>query len=166
MKCQKCGTNPATTHITEIVNGVKNETYLCSHCEKEYHNSTNFHSIFKSGFDSFFDGLWQPPMGLGHSSQNSVGVCPNCGSTISELQNRGRLGCSQCYNTFFDFLLPSVKKIHGSCNYTGKQPISKDGCNKKTDDINQLKQDLNHAVQEQNFEKAAILRDRIKEMEA
>ncbi len=161
MKCQKCGKYEATTHITEIINGAKNETYLCQYCGEEYHQSNGFHSIFKNNFDSFFDDFWKSPAAISPPVV-TANSCPTCKTAISDIQNRGRLGCSECYRTFADFLLRPLRNIHGSNTYVGKIP-KKSG---KTNEIEQLKSELSRAVESQNFEKAAELRDKIKGMEA
>ena len=159
MKCQKCGKHDATMHITEIINGIKNETYLCKYCGDEYNQNSAFHSIFKNNADSFFDDFWKSPASL---NQPGIKACPNCKITIKDIQSLGRLGCSECYSTFRDFLIQSFKNIHGSYTYAGKSPKR----SIKFDKIEQLKQELNHAVENQDFERAAELRDEIKGMEA
>ena len=166
MKCQKCGIRPATTHVTEIINGVKNEAYLCQYCGNIYHQNTGFHSIFKNNFDSFFDDFWKSPSSLGQATVSTAKSCPNCGSTLNDIQSRGRLGCSECYSTFADFLLSAIKGIHGSNRYTGRLPKRINTENKQLSEIEQLKAELSRAVENQDFEKAAELRDKIRGMEA
>ncbi len=161
MKCQKCGNYEANTHITEIINGIKNEIYLCNNCAESASNSAEFESIFKSGFDNFFEPFWKSH-NMGHIRPAVQKICKNCQSTISDIQNSGRLGCSECYKVFKDLLLPPLKNIHGNTQHLGKAP-------KKTSSYSQaeqLKQELSKAVESQNFEKAAELRDKIRELEA
>ncbi len=160
MKCQKCGKYDATTHITEIINGLKNETYLCKYCSEEYNQSSSLHSIFKNNFDSFFDDFWKAPTAIG---QPTTKVCPNCKSTMRDIQHNGRLGCSECYRTFRDFLKSSLKSIHQSTCYLGKNPIAN---TPQISQIDTLRQELSRAVEAENFEEAARLRDKIRGMEA
>ncbi len=166
MKCQKCGKHDATTHITEIINGVKSEIYLCKYCGGEYNHSNGFHSIFKNNFDSFFEDFWKSPNVQGLSYGSSAKTCPVCKNTITDIQKRGRLGCSECYNTFRDFLLRSLKSIHGADTYEGRLPKKLKFKIEQTDETERLKQELKLAVEAQNFEKAAELRDKIKGLEA
>ncbi|MBR5154897.1 MAG: UvrB/UvrC motif-containing protein [Clostridia bacterium] len=164
MKCQKCGKYEANTHITKIANGVKNEIYLCNHCAENANHSPELESIFKSNFDNFFESFWKSP-NLGFIQSGSLRVCDNCKSTISDIQNSGKLGCSQCYKTFSDLLLRPLKDIHGNNTHLGKAPKRLYADINKTNKIETLKQELSRAVEEQNFEEAARLRDRIREME-
>ncbi len=162
MKCQKCGKYDVTTHITEIVNGKKAEAYLCKYCGEEYNHNSGFHSIFKNNFNGFFEDFWKSPMSI-QSQANAIQACPNCKSTVADIQSIGKLGCSECYNTFRNLLLPSLKNIHGSNTYKGNFP---NHTTNTISEIEELKQMLALAVENQNFEKAAELRDKIKEMEA
>ncbi len=166
MKCQKCGKHDATTHITEIINGVKNETYLCKYCGEQYHQNAGLHSIFKNNTVNFFDDFWNTPITLGQLSQSTAKKCPDCHSTLTDLKKSGRLGCSTCYSTFRDYLLHSLKGIHGSSTYIGKHPQKGHPDTKPFDKLEQLKKELTLAVDAQNFERAAELRDKIREMEA
>lgn len=159
MKCQKCGNYDATTHITEVVNGLKSESYLCAKCAGVEGGKLDFGSVFSSDLDSFFSSLWSSPKAL------SAQICPNCKSTLADLQKRGRLGCSECYKTFYDFLLRPLKEIHGSTRHTGKIPSRAGKITHKQNEVSRLRSELDRAVLDQNFEKAAELRDRIKEIE-
>lgn len=161
MKCEKCKINNATIHLTEIVNGEKTEIYLCKTCAEE-NNSHIFN--FDSGFDNFLQGFLGQ---VSSSSQNQIsgGVCENCKSTLSQIQRTGRLGCGQCYKTFREYLKKPLKEIHGSNTHTGKIPGRMGIDIKNARLIDSLKEQLNRAVLEQNFEKAALIRDQIKGLE-
>ncbi len=159
MKCQKCGKYEANTHITETINGVKNEIFLCKNCAQSTVQHPGIESIFKNNFDNFFAPFWSGPKASYIQAAAPV-MCSNCKSTIADIQKNGRLGCSECYKTFAD-LLP-LKNIHGSNNHTGKTPKRAINYSK----TEQLRQELCEAVESQNFERAAELRDKIREMEA
>ena len=94
--------------------------------------------------------------------------CPKCGYTFSDIAKSGKLGCADCYRKFYDKLLPSLQRIHGKIKHTGKQAMIPVQANTepKINPVAKLKEDLQKAIEEQNFEQAAVLRDRIKEMEA
>lgn len=164
MKCQKCGTNEATTHIKKIINGNKSEIYLCPQCANEENAIPSFKSVFDNNFDNLFINFWGTSAPALKQTPNET-ICKTCGTTLRDIQNRGKLGCSDCYTAFYSFLQRPLKEIHGSNAHTGKLPkraakdISLD-C-----EIDKLKDELSRAVLDQNFEKAAELRDQIKEME-
>ncbi len=161
MKCQKCGKYDANTHISEIINGVKNEIYLCSHCAKNTMHTPEIESILSSSFDNFFAPFLKSPNSAG-SYTASQKICKNCKSTMQDIQNSGRLGCSECYKAFEDLLLHPLKDIHGSNRHRGKIPKKRSYSN----EAEQLKEELARAVEAQNFERAAELRDKIRQREA
>lgn len=165
MKCQNCGKYEATTHITQIINGQKSEIRLCPHCASQSGAIPAFTSVFDSDFENFFGGLWQSPYTSRSVASSGSAVCKTCGTTLSEVQSRGKLGCSDCYTVFRDFLLRPLKEIHGNCTHTGKIPKRAGRGIQKENTIDKLKEDLSRAVLEQNFEKAAELRDKINELE-
>ncbi len=167
MLCQNCEKNEATTHIKRVVNGDTTQTHLCSECAKAMGYGDMF-SGFGLSLDDFFGGF------LGDTVQKqslSTRIqCEKCGNTFSDIVNSGKLGCSHCYCVFYDKLLPSIQRIHGRIQHNGKQAskikataqsIEKPQINP----IEELKQQLADAIEKQEFEQAAVLRDRIKNLE-
>lgn len=166
MKCQHCNNNEANTHIKRVINGKKEEMYLCSKCANELGVMNDF------DFEPFsFDGLFSNLLGAGTRAFNSlVGIdsCPSCGSTVVDIINTGRVGCSDCYDRFEDKLMPSIEKIHGKTKHIGKNVTYTIATNSADEtpknSVEALKQELKKAVQEQRFEDAAVLRDKIKSL--
>ena len=79
--------------------------------------------------------------------------------------NNGKIGCADCYTTFYDKLLPSLQRIHGKTRHEGKNPtVIKTEVNTSEKETEKLENELKAAINEQNFEKAAELRDRIRSM--
>lgn len=94
--------------------------------------------------------------------------CPKCGSSFNDIVREGRVGCAECYKVFYNELKPSLQRIHGQIHHSGKiastaEPVSEEEA--KIDEKEELKKQMNEAVAAQNFELAAQLRDRIKELE-
>lgn len=169
MKCQKCGKNEANTHITKIINGEKTEMYLCENCAAESGELASFNSGFENEFQNFFSGFFGEPFFGGSKaglSAETAKRCPVCGSTVSDITDRGRFGCSDCYKTFADYLLGPLKQIHGGNRHTGKIPKRAGKGIRREAQIDKLQSDLNLAVMNQDFEKAAELRDKIKDLKA
>ena len=159
MLCEKCKKNQATTHIKTIINGKYSEKHLCSECYKEENDFAGGFSVgdmFSSMFgDSHYSGL-----------QNGVIRCPVCGSTINDISNTGKAGCSDCYKTFGEQLLPFIKRIHGSVSHTGKMVSGNVSAeNNEKSELLKLKEQLKSLIAEEKFEEAAKVRDRIKELE-
>lgn len=167
MLCQKCNTREANTHITQVINGKKTEMYLCRECANESQDFWNFGGKnFDNEFENLFSGLWNSPQFTMSKAQTltTPKVCDICGTTTSEFLRSGKPSCSNCYTVFSDFLLRPLKQIHGSYKHNGKIPTRAGKDLKKADEIEKLQNKLNHAIAEQNFEDAAILRDKIRDL--
>lgn len=167
MKCQKCKVNDATTQIKRVVNGKYTEYMLCSDCAHEM----GFDNVFDTSMPDMFGGLIKSIFGSALPARSQATRCPVCGSTYGDIKNTGKVGCAACYEIFTTELLPSIKSIHGNTTHAGKSPcdvkneeVSKD---LPTDEVTveSLKEKLQKAIDEQNFELAAQLRDEIKERE-
>lgn len=161
MLCDKCGKNIATTHIKEIINGYLKESNLCDECAAKMG-----HSGF-SGFD--FGDMLTSFLGSSAFSGSTVKsrCCPTCGASFEDISNSGRLGCADCYNAFKNELLPYIKRVHGTVKHTGKRPqavLSDTEAAESQIDI--LRAELSGLIAEERFEDAAVVRDKIKELEA
>lgn len=156
MLCDKCGKNHATTHIKTIVNGVIKEYNLCPFCAAKEGYSTN---SLAGMLSSMFSEISSTDL-LKYQTKCSV-----CGSTFSDIAKTGKAGCSECYTTFYNELLPYLKRLHGSTNHIGKVPGSI-GTAEKDETIEELKNELIKLVSEEKYEQAAVIRDKIKEIEA
>ncbi len=166
MICQHCGQKPATTHIKTVLNGQLTEMHLCASCAQKQgygHLWTDW-----GGFGSLLGGL------LGEAPAQEVKRCPGCGASFGEISKSGKIGCAQCYQTFRGQLLPVVQRIHGAARHKGKSPGSsalrvaephKQLVAVEESPLDEKKRLLKKAIEEQNFEEAAVLRDQIKEME-
>ena len=165
MLCQNCGKNEATTHIKQIINGDMAESHLCSDCASHLGYSDVFSGLGLnlSEFFGGFLGDMMPSLSAGNAPR-----CPKCGSSFDEIARDGRVGCADCYRTFYDKLLPSIQRIHGKIKHRGKtvssvpeQPKTETAEEK----IAKLKAAMNDAVAKQEFEAAAKIRDEIKALE-
>ncbi len=157
MKCQKCNEREATTHIHKIINGKKTEHHLCSKCAAE---SGEFSFSFGNDFDDFFGGFFGNT--AKHITPPSEKVCDGCNLTLSQFLKSGRLGCCKCYDSFKDALRRPLKQIHGTTEHTGKIPQRGGAKISIQTKIRHLQSELDTAVLNQEFEKAAQLRDEIK----
>lgn len=166
MKCNHCGKNEANTHFKRVINGKKEEMYLCEECARELGVMNEF-DFEPFSMDSFFGNL----LGAGASALNSLaGIerCTYCGSTFNDVVNSGKVGCANCYDKFGDRLTPSIEKIHGRTKHVGKfvtystEPDAEPEKQTEVNEVSKLKADLKQAIQEQRFEDAAVIRDKIK----
>lgn len=162
MLCQNCGKNEATTHLKRIINGETAETHLCSQCSSSFGYGSMF-SGFGLNLGDLFSGFFSDIPVSRLSSR--VLHCEKCGCSFDDIAKSGKIGCSDCYKTFFDKLQPSIQRIHGKTEHLGKFPLGAGEEVKFAHRLSELKDELNKAIDEQNFEKAARLRDEIREME-
>jgi protein arginine kinase activator len=163
MLCDGCGKNPATVHLTEIINDQMNELHLCEECarKKSQDAEQNF------GLGDLLGGMADINK-TEKDKETATLKCPNCGLTYADFKKIGRLGCGDCYNAFKKYLAPLLKRIHGSSQHVGKSPTlmkSSAKALKKNTDIQELRDKLQRAVEQEQFEEAARLRDQIKKLE-
>ncbi len=161
MLCQNCGKYEATTHVKRIVNGESAEAHLCSDCAK----ALGYNDVF-GGFSNTFGDLLGSFFGEPQVSAISSRTirCEKCGNTFNDIVNSGKIGCADCYTTFYDKLLPSLQRIHGKTRHEGKNPTILKAEVTNVNPIEDLEEQLRIAIDEQNFEKAAQLRDKINEL--
>lgn len=170
MICQECQEREANVHVTKIINNQKKEFYLCEKCAQEKGELNLGKKSFT--FNNLLSGLLSSELGpnsteskfkLGYQAQ---GQCENCKLDYKDFSRTGKLGCSECYTEFRDRTDKLLKRIHGSNQHTGKVPQRTGGVIKIKKEIQDLREEMQEAVQEENFERAAELRDEIKELES
>ncbi|MBM3265387.1 MAG: UvrB/UvrC motif-containing protein [candidate division Zixibacteria bacterium] len=91
--------------------------------------------------------------------------CPQCGLTAEEFHKTGRLGCSECYRTFGAELAIVLRRLHGRNRHVGKVPALNPDQVAARNELLTLRRELKQAVEREQFQKAAQLRDRINEIE-
>jgi protein arginine kinase activator len=163
MKCDICGENEATIHLTEVVNDQVTKLHICEACAKQ--KSDEMQSHF--GLTDLLSGLVEGGDALeaGEVASMVETKCPNCGCVYQDFQKSGRIGCGKCYDVFSKNLSALLRKIHGSDRHVGKMPVSGKQDVKRQEDLNRLKNELKQLILDEEFEKAALLRDRIRDME-
>ena len=158
MLCNECGKNVANIHLTRIINGKKIEENLCENCAKKY-KGLNYPFTVQNIMSGFLTD--------DHKSETkSLLSCPECHMTYEEFRKYGKFGCSHCYNSFKGKLTPLIRNIHGHENHIGKTPGNIDGDMKIDRELDKLRVQLKKAIELEEYEKAAEIRDKIKEMEA
>jgi len=163
MECDLCGKKEATIHLTEVVNEEVTKLHICDDCAQE--KSEEMQSHF--GLTDLLAGLVEfgPTLSEGGLPIDVKTSCPGCESTYYDFQKTGRLGCGKCYDAFSKNLSELLRRIHGSDRHVGKMPFKGKAVVKDQVDLKCLKDELSSLVQAEEFEKATILRDRVKEIE-
>ena len=167
MICDECGKNKATVHLTEIVNEQITKVNLCEVCAKEKGSDVEQHFGIADLLSALSDAGQKE---TGEAIPPSKNKCTFCGMTYEDFKKVGRLGCSECYNTFKQSLLPLLKRIHGSNQHLGKSPdpvlVKEQKVSSKLQtDLETVRLELQKAVKKEEFEEAAALRDKIKFLE-
>lgn len=163
MLCEECGKNQSTVHLTKIINGKVNKVHLCEECANK-HKGLDFESSFS--IHNFLTGLLDgTPGGTMKVDATAKNKCDKCGMTYGKFRQTGRLGCNYCYDSFKEKLIPLFKRIHGHDSHVGKVPKRAGGIIRIKREIEDLRKQLKMVVKKEEFEKAAELRDRIKDLE-
>lgn len=160
MKCQACQTRAATVHYTELLESGLKEYHLCEECYAvQKPSGTDTIGMIASALAGSVAAVRSDPM---------PPACPQCGLTYATFRSRGRLGCPLCYETFRPALEPLLEKIHnGGRTHMGKTPFeggSRDRGRERL--LISLRRKLQEAVQQENYELAASLRDELRKAEA
>ena len=162
MLCDLCHKNGATVHLTEIVNDKVVEMHICQKCAR----SKTAELKDQLSISELLSGLMDIE---GISEARPALKCPVCGMTYTDFKKSGRLGCETCYATFKDKLFPLLKKVHGSLHYSGKTPTAKAPVAKQkvsdSESLKELKKRLERAIEMEEYEEAARLRDETKKLE-
>ena len=157
MLCCICKEKPATVHLTQIAGDKMQKVDLCEECAKAkgVNDQTGF---------SLADLL----LGLGASQeleQSSGGAetkCPKCGFSQADFKKSGRLGCAECYQTFAEGLGGLLKSMHKGTRHVGKVPSRLQTKRDLSHQMQTLQRKLKKAIDTEDFEQAAQIRDEIK----
>jgi len=159
MKCEVCSKNTATVHLTDVSNNAKREIHLCDDCAKE--QGVTIKSYLHKA-PSYPELLSQ----IVHSQAEVPGeekdvACPRCGMTYRKFRSSGKFGCPNDYVVFKKGLINLFEKIHGRVQHTGKVPLRATDQIARQKELRSLRADLEKAVREEAYEKAAQIRDQI-----
>lgn len=157
--CQRCGKHPATTYLTQTINGKTTQLALCPACVAEL----GYSSLSGMNLGHLFGSILGDAFSPGPVQEQKR--CSGCGSSFQEIARTGKAGCAECYTTFYDRLLPNLERIHGKVRHEGKLSSSAAPRERTEREIKQLKRQLAQAIEKQEFEEAAKLRDQIAALE-
>lgn len=158
MMCEKCGKNPATTHLKTVLNGVVHENHLCSYCAA----NEGYGNIGTLSLTNMLASMFGESVSRGKPISKR---CECCGASFSDIAQSGRVGCSECYTTFRNELIPSLNRLHGKAIHIGNTPSSEKAEETAEEKIKNLKNKLSEAIAAEEFENAAKLRDEIRKLE-
>jgi protein arginine kinase activator len=175
MLCEKCQKNTASVHMQQFLNGQKVELHLCQECAFKIDNPemmVSLENIFKGFLDQLNSKYSFSP---GSSSGSIAGEtpvvraaksCSRCGMTFNKFKTGGRLGCDVCYQSFAKEVEVLLKNVQGSTHHEGKYPRRLGAGILSKRQISELRVNLKKAIEEENYEDAARLRDEIRALES
>jgi protein arginine kinase activator len=161
MLCQVCKVNEATVRYAEIVSGGLTEIHLCQKCAESEGKSlgANF------GFAGLFAAVHPDVKAPDAAESDAELKCTCCGVSFGEVMSKGRLGCAECYTAFKDKLQPLVERVHGASQHVGKAPSGTASSLQVRGKLLRYRSKLRKAIELEDYEEAAQLRDQIREIE-
>ena len=161
MKCEKCQKAKATIHLTEIVEDQKHEAHLCEECARQSGVGIKLTFSVQDILGNLVEGKSEREAKTPASDVS----CPRCGMTFSEFRSKARMGCADDYDVFQNGVLPLIEKVHGATRHVGKVPKTVGERVQRENELVRLKRELDQLVRSEQFEEAARVRDRIREIE-
>ncbi len=168
MFCERCKNAEATIHLSEVIKDIKSEVHLCEACAKDVGLNTKI-SNFSLSLPEMLTFLNVDEI----TDYKDGKRCSVCGSDFIAYKRDGKLGCPECYINLSEFLEPVMAGYHGEKTYIGKIPLYNDDAGitvgvfrsdrAVAETRSDLQAELDLAVNEERYEDAAVLRDRIRE---
>lgn len=167
MTCSQCQERDAVMELTQVANGQVTKIHLCEQCAAE-RGLENTASVGKSPLASYIAAMGQ---GLNDGTPGGATdlafVCRSCGATLQDFRESGRLGCPDCYRTLGEPLRELLRRLHGATRHTGERyaapGVASPSPNMKSS--LELREQLKRAIESEDFELAAQLRDQLKVVE-
>ncbi len=160
MKCEICRQKEAVIHIQQIMGKERIDLHLCESCALERGIAGSEDKIELS-ISNLINGL----IDIRQMKGSRKKLCPNCGSSWKMITRREQMGCLECYAAFAGEIRSFFSKTVGKSRHKGKYPKRLLTYKTFLVDVIKLKNGLKEALKRENYERAALLRDRIKELE-
>ena len=162
MKCEKCKTREATVLFKQTVNGETTTAHLCHECATEMQQGGFFSATPFPFGGNLFEGLFGISAPEKPAAKRS---CPQCGATWSDLRREGKPRCAACYRAFSAELEPTLRSLYGTAAHTGRAPAKCRAQRSKQQQAILLKKQLHEAVEAEEYEEPARLRDELRKLE-
>jgi protein arginine kinase activator len=162
MLCEQCGENEAVIHLTQIVDNQMGTFHLCEACaaDKGLEPESKMDNLPLTDFLAQMAQPEEAPLAQGQPQ------CEFCGLTLKDFKKTGRLGCSHCYVTFEEHLRGLFRQLHGGTQHVGKVYLPPDPTDaERLEQLHRLRRKLEGAIQREEFERAAEIRDQIHALE-
>jgi len=164
MLCDSCKERQAVINLTQVEHDSKTTLHLCEQCAQDKGVETGV-TVLKSPLGGFITAMGKGAANVLPAAADGL-RCSACGATLKDFRESGRLGCAQCYDAFEGHLRDLLRRLHGSSQHVGERYVApgEAGADPRGHLLD-LKEQLRRAVDNENFELAAELRDRIRVLE-
>ena len=159
MLCSHCNKKEANFHYKQVTNGKYTELHLCGECATEL----GYLGGAEQGFG--LEDMLGELLGFGATTNPGMLTCKECGTTGEHLKKTGTVGCNNCYTTFEKDIEKILSRIQPATVHKGKIAGEQGEQIQLKNEIKQLREELNKAISDERYEKAAQIRDKIKELE-
>jgi protein arginine kinase activator len=161
MLCENCKERDAVVNLTKIKDNTVTQLHLCEKCAAEQGVETSVAQP-KPALSDFLQAVNQQAVTLAGDQQ----ACHFCGATARDFRASGRLGCARCYGAFDRSLRELLRRLHGNSRHTGRRydPPTPEVL-EEASLVGQLRDRLRRAIETEQFELAAELRDRLRSYE-
>ncbi len=172
MLCEKCKKRTATVFYNENINGKVRSYSLCGECAAKLREKGDLQDItsmigsFADPFAELHDNLFGGFFGMPTLKSSPTEKKCNCGCTYADIAREGRVGCPECYRVFADELERTIQSVHGATSHTGTVPSRHRAKKERAAHLRALKKEMQEAIQKEDFERAATLRDDIRRLES
>lgn len=164
MLCDICKKREANIYITEVINSEKKNLYICEICASKL----GIKGILKELNIPFDENILKKFLELMPGMVEDVKkekICPTCDLKFIDFEKSGFLGCPDCYKTFKEELRPILLNLHGNVKHIGKKKGEKFTIETFFEsELKKLKRELEYAIEEERYEDAAKIRDKINEL--
>jgi len=167
MLCDNCQQEEASVFMKSETPQGTTERKLCKKCASDIGAFSPEFSIEPLLSVPHFLANWFGPIAKVAQEQPKKEVaCPTCGLSFPQFIDRGKFGCATCYETFSEHLPPILTKLHGGHpEHRGKIPMHFSASYALESQIAELREEMQRAVVQEAFERAAALRDEIYTLE-
>lgn len=164
MLCTNCGNKEANFHYKYMNNDQVSEVHLCTECAKKLGYLNENENPFNFNFGSLFGDFLSIPSFM--KTPQISASCPSCKTTFDSIKNTGFVGCDKCYDTFADEIEAILGRIQPGTTHKGRLSGTDGKKIEKENTLKKMKDDLKKAIIDENYEQAAVLRDKIKDFES
>ncbi|MGN0794006.1 MAG: UvrB/UvrC motif-containing protein [Aristaeellaceae bacterium] len=158
--CEECGVNEACYTVSVMMGGEITQRHLCADCMARMNMNLATGNI-KHLLSTILSAITGKSEAAEEAPREDV-VCERCQTTLSQFTKSGRLGCPACYRAFREQLTPMLQQIHGRVEHAGRKPLDTVEAQRSRTRHEELQRQLEEAVAQEAFERAAALRDQLR----